>query len=77
MLMEVLHQSKHLNELAASGIAHSRFHQPAKTMNAFGEPPRKGSPRKPAALARSNRIAIRLLRSSIMERAEVVKVDSA
>jgi hypothetical protein len=39
MLVEVLHQSQHLNELAASGIAHPRFHQPAKPMNAFGEPP--------------------------------------
>jgi hypothetical protein len=37
MLMEVLHQSKHLNELASACVAHSRFQQPAKTMNAFGE----------------------------------------
>jgi hypothetical protein len=36
---KVLHQSKHLKELAASGIAHPRFHQPPKAMNAFGELP--------------------------------------
>ena len=39
MLMEVLHQSKHLNELPPSGIAHARFHQTAQTVDAFGEFP--------------------------------------
>src|ERR1700730_10804638 len=39
MLMEVLHQSKHLNELASSGIPHPCFHQPPQTMDAFGELP--------------------------------------
>jgi hypothetical protein len=39
MLMKVLHQSKHLNELAPACIAHPRFHQPPQAMNAIGEPP--------------------------------------
>src|SRR3984893_16827189 len=39
MLMKILHQLQHLNELAAAGIAHPRFHQSPKAMNAFGEPP--------------------------------------
>jgi hypothetical protein len=38
-LMEVLHQSQHLNELAAPGVPHPRFHQPAEPMNAFRELP--------------------------------------
>ena len=39
MLMKILHQSQHVNELTAAGIAHPRFHQSPKAMNAFGEPP--------------------------------------
>ena len=39
MLVKILHQPQHLNELAPSGIAHSRLHQPAQTMNAFGQLP--------------------------------------
>jgi hypothetical protein len=39
MLVKVLHQAEHLNELAASAIAHSRFHQPPKTINAIGDAP--------------------------------------
>ena len=37
VLMKILHQSQHLNELAASGIAHPGFHQPPQTMDAFCE----------------------------------------
>ena len=39
MLMEILHQPQHLDELAPPGIAHPRFHQPPQTMNAFGKLP--------------------------------------
>ncbi len=39
MLVKILHQPQHLNELAPSGIAHSRLHQPAQTMNASGKLP--------------------------------------
>jgi hypothetical protein len=39
MLMKILHQPKHLNELATPGISHPGFHQPPKTMDAFGKPP--------------------------------------
>src|ERR1700730_15339060 len=39
MLVKVLHQSQHLNELAAPAIPHPRFHQPSQTINAIGEAP--------------------------------------
>src|SRR3981189_598695 len=39
MLMKILHQSQHLNELTAAGIAPPPSPQPPKAMNAFGEPP--------------------------------------
>jgi hypothetical protein len=39
MLVKVLHQSQHLNELAAPAILHPRFHQPSQTINAIGEAP--------------------------------------
>ena len=39
MLVEVLHQAQHLDELAPSGVAHPGFYKPSQTMDAFGQLP--------------------------------------
>ena len=64
MLVKILHQAQHLDELAASGVAHPRLHQPAQPVNAVGELPvveRRGLIERVALVFQQRQIVQRII----------------